>query len=317
MRPREIIVSMMYVLHPARESLHGHWSRDLPSALTISPGDTVRLSTLDAAWCDGRPAGPWPWKRFEPRDPVKDAGHCLIGPIAVRGARPGDTLAVRIDAIEPDDWAWTWSAPEGARAAALGLAGADPYGVLWEIDKMRQFACDPRGRSVKLAPFLGVMGVAPPGPGIHSTTPPRAWGGNMDCRELVAGSTLYLPVGVEGALFSCGDGHGAQGDGEVCGNAIECPMQCVELTFNLLDRPLQAPRAQTPAGWITLGFGPTLDAAADMAMSNMLDLIQELHGLPRQEALAFASLAVDLRITQVVNQAVGVHCLLRDQGVFG
>lgn len=307
---------MLHLLSPSRPALHGHWSRDLPPALTISPGDTVRLSTLDAAWCDGRPTGPWPWKRLEPRDPVKDAGHSLIGPIHIRSARPGQTLAVRIDALEPGDWAWTWSAPEGRRAQALGVAGHDPYGVLWEIDSARQRARDPRGRSVKLAPFLGVMGVAPPQPGIHSTTPPNLFGGNMDCRELVAGSTLFLPIGVEGALFSCGDGHGAQGDGEVCGNAIECPMQRVELTFDLLDRPLPAPRAKTPAGWITLGFGETLDRAADMAMSGMLDLIEELHGLPRQEALAFASLLVDLRITQVVNQTVGVHCLLRDQGVF-
>jgi acetamidase/formamidase len=163
------------------------------------------------------------------------------------------------------------------------------------------------------------MGVAPPEPGVHVTTPPRVWGGNIDCKELVAGTTLYLPVGVEGALFSVGDGHGAQGDGEVCGTAVEIPVTRVELTFRLReDMKLKAPRARTAEGWLTFGFDEDLNRATTMALAGMLDLIQERHpGMNRQEALALASIAADLRITQIVNQSQGVHCVLRESALPG
>jgi acetamidase/formamidase len=299
-----------HLLNPTRATLHGHWSRELPPALTIDSGDAVRFSCLDAMWCDGRP-GSWPWKRFERRVPELDDGHALTGPVFVRGAKPGMTLEISIGAIVPDTWAWTWSWPEGERAVELGLAEAPHYVQVWDVDPERMLARDGEGRSLKLRPFMGVMGVAPAEAGVHSTTPPRIWGGNIDCKELVTGTTLYLPIGVEGALFSVGDGHGLQGDGEVCGTAIECPMTRVDLTFGVIDRPLKAPRAKTADAWITFGFDPDLNRASTMALSGMLDLIQEQHGLDRQAALALASLAVDLRITQIVNQSQGVHCVLR------
>jgi acetamidase/formamidase len=133
----------------------------------------------------------------------------------------------------------------------------------------------------------------------------------MDCKELVAGSTLYLPIPVPGALFSVGDGHAAQGDGEVCGVAIECPMELVDLTFRLRDDVrLTTPRANTPVGWITLGFDEDLNEATVLALIAMLDLMTELYGLSRPDALALASLVVDFRITQVVNGVRGVHALL-------
>jgi acetamidase/formamidase len=178
-----------------------------------------------------------------------------------------------------------------------------------------------KGRRIRLRPFMGVMGVAPAEAGVLSTTPPRIWGGNMDCKELVAGSTLYLPIGVDGALFSVGDGHGAQGDGEVCGTAIECPMERVDLRFRLIDSPLKAPRAKTAEAWITFGFDADLNRASMMALNGMLDLIQEQYKVERQEALALASLVVDLRVTQIVNQVQGVHAVLgfdaigRNQGI--
>jgi acetamidase/formamidase len=297
-------------LNPTRPTLHGHWSRELPPALSIDAGDTVQFSCLDAMWCAGRP-GTWPWTRFEPRAPELDDGHALTGPVIVRGAKAGMTLEISIGAIVPDTWAWTWSCPQGERAAELGLADAPHYVQVWDVDPERMVARDGEGRSLKLRPFMGVMGVAPPESGVHSTTPPRIWGGNIDCKELITRTTLYLPIGVEGALFSVGDGHGLQGDGEVCGTAIECPMTRVELTFNVIDRPLKAPRARTTEAWITFGFHPDLNRATTMALNGMLDLIQEQHGLDRQAALALASLAVDLRITQIVNQSQGVHCVLR------
>jgi acetamidase/formamidase len=284
----------------------------LAPVLTIDPGDTVRFATLEALWCVEQRPTKWPWKQVEPRDPVLDDGHALTGPIAIRGAEPGMTLEIRIGKIIPADWAWTFSSPQGDRAKALGLADAPLYAQFWDIDAEQMTASDAKGRRINLRPFMGVMGVAPPEPGVHSTTPPRIWGGNIDCRELVAGTTLYLPVGVAGALFSVGDGHGAQGDGEVCGTAIECPMNQVHLTFNLIDSPIKAPRARTADGaWITFGFDPDLNRATTMALSGMLDLIQEKRGIARQEALALASIQTDMRITQIVNQTQGVHAMMR------
>jgi acetamidase/formamidase len=177
-------------------------------------------------------------------------------------------------------------------------------------------AADESGRRIKLNPFMGVMGVAPPEPGVHTTTPPRVWGGNIDCKELVAGTTLYLPIGVEGALFSVGDGHAAQGDGEVCGTAVECAVRRVDLTFGVRDdMKLTAPRARTKDAWLTFGFDEDLNKASLMALNGVLDLIQERRKVDRQEALAIASIAADLRITQIVNIAQGVHCVLRDDGL--
>jgi acetamidase/formamidase len=158
---------------------------------------------------------------------------------------------------------------------------------------------------------MGVMGMPPDVPGVLPTAPPRDCGGNIDCKELVAGSTLYLPIAVPGGLFSVGDGHGAQGDGEASGTAIECPMERVNLTFDLHpDLRLRAPRANTPAGWITFGFHEDLDEATIQATDGMLQLLGEQYGLARPEALAIASIVVDLRITQIVNGVRGVHAVL-------
>jgi acetamidase/formamidase len=154
----------------------------------------------------------------------------------------------------------------------------------------------------------------PPEPGRHSTIPPYWHGGNLDCKELVAGSTLYLPVPVEGGLFSVGDGHAAQGDGEVSGTAIECPIERADLTLDLREdlfgRPLTTPVARTPAGWVAMGLGDDLDEAAAEALDAMLGVLTALHGVSRSEALALASVAVDLRITQVANRTFGVHAVL-------
>jgi acetamidase/formamidase len=168
------------------------------------------------------------------------------------------------------------------------------------------------GHTVALRPFMGVMGMPPDEPGLNSTIPPRFSGGNMDCKELVPGSILYLPIAVSGGLFSVGDGHGAQGDGEVSGLAIECPMERVDLTFFLRDDlRLTMPRANTPAGWITFGFHEDLNEATYTALEGMLQLMKEIYGFERKEALALASVVVDLRITQIVNDNVrGVHAIL-------
>jgi len=156
------------------------------------------------------------------------------------------------------------------------------------------------------------MGMPPVGHGDHSTAPPRPQGGNIDCRELVAGTTLFLPIPVDGALFSAGDGHALQGDGEISGTAIECPSSA-RLTLDLRDDlPLEWPCARTADGWLTFGFDAQLGRAAEKAAEGMVALMGREHHLAAGDALALASVVVDLRVTQIVNGQVGVHAVLRD-----
>src|SRR5262249_33908156 len=185
--------------------------------------------------------------------------------------------------------------------------------VCCDRDAPRASSSDVSGLAitVPIRPFMGVMGNTPAEPGYHSTYPPRRVGGNLDCRELVAGSTLWLPVEIEGALFSVGDGHAVQGDGEVSRMALECPMEQVELTFAVRrDLALQAPQADTPAGYLTIGLGQTLEEAQRGALYGMLDYLHRLAGLGRSHAMALASCVVHLRVTQIVNGTLGIHALL-------
>jgi acetamidase/formamidase len=165
---------------------------------------------------------------------------------------------------------------------------------------------------VTLAPFLGVMGMPPPEAGVHPTFPPRRWGGNIDCKELVAGTTLYLPIPVDGAHFSAGDPQAAQGDGEVSSTAIETTAQA-QLTLDIKDDlALEWPIARIDGAWLTFGFDEHLGLAAKIATDGMLALMGRELGLSENDALALASVGVDLRVTQVVNGQVGVHAVLAD-----
>lgn len=311
-------MSARYELKAERRTLHGHFSPDLPPLLTIDSGDTVQFQCLDAGWgLEPVTAIGAKRRQIEPLDPTLDSGHCLTGPVAVRGARAGMTLAVRINALELGDWGWTFA---GGFANdwndQLGIAAAPGILHAWTFDREAGTARNQHGQVISTHPFMGVMGMSPAASGIHPTPPPRRTGGNMDCKELVAGSTLYLPVEVEGGLFSVGDGHAAQGDGEIAVTAIECPMERVDLTFTLLDdMPLTGPVAKTSSGWVTLGFDADLNAAAAQAVESMLALMRRLHGLERLDALALASLVVDLRVTQVVNGVRGVHAVLPDGAI--
>jgi acetamidase/formamidase len=273
-----------------RANLHGHFSRDLPPALTVDPGDSVRIAVPNAGWYLDRET------QFEPRSSPEDDGHALAGPIEIRGARDGQTLVVQVDEVELGTW---------------GVTFTDyPHRIDWELDGGVGRAST--GQTVPLRPFLGVLGMPPVGAGVHSTTPPRPQGGNIDCKELVAGTILYLPIPVDGALFSAGDGHAAQGDGEVSGTAIECPATA-QLTLDVRDdMPLEWPRARIAGAWLTFGFDEHLGFAARKAVDGMLALMQEQHGLSQSDALALASVVVDLRVTQVVNSQLGVHAVLRD-----
>lgn len=296
-------------LDPVRGNVLDAFSRGHDPVLTIDPGDTVVVGSLDASgYLEPQTV---PGEQRPTMFPER-RGHCLTGPIAVRGAEPGTHLSVHVRSLRPGSWGWTVAgAADTALNRALGVPAGQPSWLLWELADGT--ATNQLGFSRPTAPFLGVVGVAPAEPGEHSTIPPRAKaGGNIDCRSLVAGSTLHLPVQVPGALLSVGDGHAAQGDGEVCGTAIECPMTS-ELVVDLApSRPVPGIHAETPEGRITFGFDADLNVATAEALSAMLTWMQWLHDLDRTAALALASVAVDLRVTQVANGTWGVHALLPD-----
>jgi acetamidase/formamidase len=264
---------------------YGLFSRDYEPAATVDPGEELTFSARNAGWY---------WDPDDEPERPEGGGHALEGPFEVRGARAGQTLVVHVDEVVPRGWGLTWANGEQFE---------------WRLDRDTWRLGEWR---VASAPFLGVIGMPPPEPGEHSTTPPRKWGGNIDCKELVAGTQLWLPVPVDGALVMAGDGHGAQGDGEVSGTAIECPLERVVLRFELHDLELRSPLARVDGAWLAFGFDEDLDLAAEQATATMLDLMERELGAPRKECLALASVGVDLRVTQIVNRVKGVHAVLPD-----
>jgi acetamidase/formamidase len=281
-------------------NIHFKWNAALPPVLTVPSGSEVIVETRSGED-----------DQLQPTSTAADLDtldmrrlHALSGPIAIQGARPGDTLAVHILDVAPASWGFTMQRP-----GAGFLLGFPTY--LRTFDLTSGTAELAPGIRVPVRPFLGVMGVAPAA-GEHSTIPPGPHGGNLDCRDLVAGSILYLPVFVAGALFSCGDGHAAQGDGEVCVTAIECATTA-RLRFDLVKTrtPLHAPRAETPTALLTIGAAPTFEEAARQALETMLELITERTGLDTADAYALASIAVDIRVNQLVNRPmIGVRAVL-------
>jgi acetamidase/formamidase len=294
-----------------RRTLHGHFSRDLEPIVTIDSGDTVAFACLDAGW------NVEPGRKFGPRSDELGDGHALVGPIEIRGAKANQTLEVRIEAVKVGAWGATfaggWQTPLNDE---LGVSVGEGTELNWTLDVDAGLAVDQYGREVELRPFPGVLGMPPPEPGVHSTGPPRRFGGNIDCKELVAGTKLLLPIPVDAALFSAGDGHARQGDGEVSQTAIECPLDRLELTLTVNDEPpLETPAAWTPDAWLTFGFDEDLDRAAAIAIDAMLKLMEREHGLERRDALALASVVVDLRVTQIVNGVRGIHALLAHDAI--
>jgi acetamidase/formamidase len=235
--------------------------------------------------------------------------HILTGPIAVRGAQPGDTLEVRIRTIElAADWGYNVIRP---------LKGALPEDFpefqrrLIAIDRKTMTAALPWGPTLALRPFFGILATAPrPEYGTVSSVEPREFGGNMDNRELVAGTSVFLPVFVPGANFSVGDGHAVQGDGEVCLTALEtCLTGVLEFVLHRGER-LAFPRAVTPTHYIAMGMDPDLDDAARQALRDMIAWLVELKGWKPAEAYVFCSLACDLHVTQLVDGNKGIHAMV-------
>ena len=289
----------------------GYLDASLPPVATIDSGEVVTMSTVSGP-PDALPPPPAfiPPALYEIHNAKTRRmlpGHMCTGPVAVRGARPGQVLQVDIQDIALRyDWGYTAIRP---------LKGALPYDfpeaklIHASLERNRMVGRLPWGTEIPLRPFFGVMGNAPPlAWGSVSSIQPRQFGGNMDNKELVAGTTLYLPVFVENALFSVGDGHAAQGDGEVCINAIETGLiGRFRLTVRD-DMKLAWPMAETPSHVITMAFDPDLDDCVVVALRAMLDLIEQRTTLKRHEAYMLASFAADLRITQVVNEHKGVTC---------
>lgn len=235
--------------------------------------------------------------------------HILTGPIHVEGAKAGGVLEVRILDIQlRADWGHNIIRP---LVGALPDDFDEARNVIIPLDQKRMTGTLPWGLELKLSPFFGVMGLAPPTPwGRITSVVPRANGGNLDNKELIAGSTLYLPVFQEGALFSCGDGHGCQGDGEVCVTAIETSLQGKFEFIVRNDLTFKYPRAETPTHYITMGMDPDLDQCMVMALRDMIVLLGEKANLSREDAYMLCSLAADLRVTQAVNGSRGIHVMI-------
>ncbi len=305
-------------IEPTLATLHGHFSRELPPVLRIMSGDRVVFRTLDVCW--GQPEHPDPFSaapEFPGRDHERDPGHAICGPVWIEGARAGMVLEVRVVALRVGRWGWTSAGGYPSHwNVKLGLDQVPHVRSHWALDADANEGRDALGRRVTLRPFLGLMGMPPDEPGRHPTAPPRSCGGNIDCKELVAGSTLFLPIPVDGALFSAGDGHAVQGDGEVAGPALESPFEAAELEFHLRpDLKLTRPRARTPDSWVTFGFDEDLNEATAQALGDMLDLLDEQLGCGRTQALALASLVVDLHVTQIVNGVRGIHAMITHEAL--
>ena len=307
-----------YQLKPSPKTVTwGFYDAKTPPALRIKSGDTVEMHTLVTASRERyESAGLWP-DRVEPEvreifDQVKDHGpgmHLLTGPVYVEGAEPGDVLEVRIQKIR-------LAIPYALNAFSPGrgfLPEDFPYERVRVIplDEKRMTAQFADGIDLPLHPFFGSMGVAPPASsGRISSSPPWVNAGNLDNKELVEGTTLFIPIYAPGALFQAGDGHAGQGDGEVDITAMETSLVG---TFQLIvhkDMRLRWPRAETPTEFITMGLDEDLTEATKMAVREMIDFLAQEKHMTRDDAYMLASVAADLHITQVVDGNKGVHMMI-------
>jgi acetamidase/formamidase len=298
--------------------VHYKWDVDNEPGLTLQSGDTVTLESRDVS--DNQLTPSSTSKDIETLD--WDRVYPLAGPIAVEGAEPGDTLAVEILELRTKDWGWTAIIP------GLGLLPDDfPSAYLRVFDLTdRKHAYIREDVAIPIEPFFGTMGVCPSGATQQAVMPPGTFGGNMDTRQLMQGTTLYLPVQVEGALFSCGDAHAAQGDGEVCVTGIETPIGAT-LRFTLeKGRRIPAPQFRTsgpltPSAnrgeWYgTTGVGPDLYTAAQEAVRAMIEYVTASSGLSGEDAYVLASLCVDLKISEIVDAGQYVVSALLPLNVF-
>ena len=312
------MAGLVATVHVAREQFHLTWDRSIEPIATVASGDVVEFDALDAS-CG----------QITASSTVADLAHLdfsrvdqVNGPIGVEGAESGDSLEIELLDFSPADWGWTASIP------GFGLLADDFPEPALRITRLGERTAEfLPGLSIPLAPFCGELGVAPREEGAFSTIPPTAHGGNMDTKHLTAGTRLFLPIGAPEARFSLGDGHAAQGDGEVCGTAIETPMHAtVRLTVRK-DVDVSAPEFLTPGPlaaatnigpyYATDGVGPELRAAAQDAVRRMIDYLGREHGIAPVDAYLLCSVGCDLKISEVVdapNWIVTAYCPL---SIFG
>jgi acetamidase/formamidase len=298
-------VTVDHELSDADENIHSAWDNSLDPVLTVEPGDVVRFECRDAL--DGQVG------RDSTAEDLANASfdpvHPLTGPVHVEGAEPGDVLEVELLDFEHKGWGFTGYMP-GEMGLGLLPEDFEEAGLhVWDLDgDVGQFV---DGIEVPLDMFPGTIGNAPAEDGEHDTLPPRDVGGNMDVKHMTAGSTVYLPVEVDGALFSTGDCHAAQGDGEVCVTGIEAPM-FVTARFDVRkDLDIEQPQLETsgpftPTGrdepmYATTGIADDLMEATKKAVRHMIDHLHDHRGLTRGEAYILCSAAVDLKISEVVD----------------
>lgn len=295
-----------------RENIHGILDASIPPALIVKSGDKIVIEMLDPDWRIKRPTNLLE-SEFLPRTKGYDDGHALTGPIYVEGAKPGKALKIEFGNIITADWGWSsYGTVDEKHLEILGFSG-DVFYTLWDIDVENKKCISDLGIEVPLRPFPGVVALAPKGNEKATTKIPGYHGGNIDCKELTAGSVLYLPIYHEGGLLSFGDGHAAQGDGEACGTAVEAPFKEMEVTLSVVDQVLESPLAYTEKGWITFGFNEDLTKATYEALNNMISLLNKEFGIDDKLAMTLISVAGDLRITQIVNGIKGVHCIFNDE----
>ncbi|MFM2060831.1 MAG: hypothetical protein RLZZ507_501 [Cyanobacteriota bacterium] len=307
-----------HILKATKETVHlGGFSHLLKPALFVNSHDTIDIETYTGYYVYDKAPSEFLTPEFidicenlPPEQKIAPGPHLLTGPIYINNAEPGDVLEVQLEAISP-------RLPVGFNAIREGW-GALPQQFFQPalrfipLDLKNNFAEFPPGSNIKipLTPFFGILGVATP-ENNRNSIPPGAYGGNIDNRQLQAGSRLFLPIYLPGALFSLGDGHSAQGDGEVNVTAIETSMNGRIKLILRKDLQLTTPIAETPTDFITMGFAETLDDALELALKNMIDFLERFTNLSPEDAYVLCSLAVNFHITQVVNSPQkGVHGML-------
>ncbi|MDQ8727683.1 acetamidase/formamidase family protein [Bradyrhizobium sp. LHD-71] len=301
-------------LRASPETCHwGFFDASLKPAMVVASGDEVTIDSIsggpDVLPREAQFYIPPELKEVHARCERMVPGHILTGPVAVEGAEPGDVLEIEIlDIRLRQNWGYNMIRP---------LAGTLPDDfhevrlLNIPLDKERMVGKLPWGLDLPLAPFFGVMGTAPPPAwGRITSIVPRAMGGNLDNKELTPGAKLFLPVFVPGALFSCGDGHAAQGDGEVCITAIETALRGKFILRLRKDLRFTYPRAETATHYMTMAMDPDLDQCVVKALRDMIVLLGEKRNLSREDAYTLCSLAADLRVTQTVNGSKGIHCMI-------
>jgi len=304
----------VHTLKATPQTVHtGFFDASIPPVLTIDSGDTVNLSTM--MLMDGKlRCGMTIDELIATRQSYVDrkvGPHTLTGPIYVNGAEPGDVLEVRIKKLVPINCGVNYHLPGKMNLGGLPEDFPNGHFKTFQLDRERMETTFAPGVVIPLRPFLGVMGVAPKPGEKRPAAVPDYFGGNMDNKELIAGTTLYLPVNAKGALFSTGDAHAAQGDGEVNVTAIETAMEEAVLQFIVRkDMKLERPMIETPTHWIATGYHKDLDEAVKIALRDAIKFISKTKGLTPDDAYALCSIAVDLRVTQIVDGNKGIHAMI-------